>query len=208
MDWSTTALMNNSPLGRRLPGQRTPPDPTIGQANAADLTYGWHSATSSSEGEGSSADSEGRVATGSMTRQQEAAQALRQRRRERRATMRREMLSDTDSSSEGSIASYNSAVGGADPEEEYNEGSGSRSRDAVPPIRPPAPGMDAESFICRICFDGTGSQDEGGETLGKLIAPCRCRGTMKVSRGAETSKRQPKLNSDQCPSVRTSSMPY
>lgn len=177
MDWSTTALMNNSPLARRLPGQRTPPDPTIGQANAADITYGWHSATSSSEGEGNS-DSDGETRPAGMTRQEEAAQALRQRRRQLREERRRRMDEDVGSSSEGSIASYNSASAGgpAEPAEE------SKARETTAPPNPNlSADVDADSFICRICFDGSGSQDEGGETLGRLIAPCRCRGTMKVS---------------------------
>lgn len=191
MDWSTSALMNNSPLARRLPGQRTPPDPTLEQPNAADLTYGWH-ASDHDSGSGShsqsesESDGEGHVgrAEGS-TRQQEAAAAFRQRRRERRANRRAASL-DSSSSSEGSIVSFDSATA-----EQPNvvEGVGAHDKSSKPENQqdpsaandgPHASNHDSESFICRICFDGSGSQDEGGETLGRLIAPCRCRGTMKV----------------------------
>ncbi|UZJ56562.1 hypothetical protein CBS101457_005882 [Exobasidium rhododendri] len=208
MDWSTASLMNNSPLARRLPGQRTPPDPTIGQANAADITYGWHSTpSSSSEGEGRGRDETEGSAGRDRTRQEEAAQALRERRRERRTARRRESFSD--SSSEGSIASYNSASAGTREtaiESEKNEASGSNSKGtALPNPADVSPDVDAESFICRICFDGSGSQDEGGETLGRLIAPCRCRGTMKfvhqacLTRWRATSMRQSSIVAcDQC----------
>lgn len=184
MDWSTSALMNNSPMARRLPGQRTPPDPTIAQAHAADLTYGWHTASSSSESSNDDTDEEDdRLGEGSstgMTRQREAALALRRRRRQlRNANLRGE----DDSDSEGSIASYQSASGRgtapADSSQTGNEKTNEK-RDDQAPLHS-APEYDADSFICRICFDGPGSQDEGGESLGKLIAPCRCRGTMKVS---------------------------
>lgn len=33
--------------------------------------------------------------------------------------------------------------------------------------------------ICRICLDGPQSESEGGESLGRLLSPCRCKGTMK-----------------------------
>lgn len=192
MDWSTSALMNSSPLARRLPGQRTPPDPTLAQPNAADITYGWHASEhgSSSSEEESQGESDGEAnAEGSTTRQQEAAAALRQRRRERRAARRRRGSTST-SSSEGSIVSYNSATAQVkEPTESAGAddnigGSNSAEKEDGPSAPAPdvsAPEHDSESFICRICFDGSGSQDEGGETLGKLIAPCRCRGTMKVS---------------------------
>jgi hypothetical protein len=190
MDWSTSALMNNSPLARRLPGQRTPPDPTLEQPNAADLTYGWH-ASDHDSGSGSQSENEnygdGFARAEGSTRQQEAAAAFRQRRRERRANRRASSL-DSASSSEGSIVSFGSAIAEqADPLEKVPvDDKSSKSESQQGPSTsanhdPSASNHDSESFICRICFDGSGSQDEGGETLGKLIAPCRCRGTMKVS---------------------------
>lgn len=186
MDWSTSAFINNSPLARRLPGQRTPPpDPTIQQAHAADLTYGWH--TESSLGSETETEDEGEEAessAGAMTRQREAAQALRRRRRERRAASTPN--SEASSSSEGSIVSFNSATGGEKDAEEKvtHEDENVHSNRAEGGTQAGNPNLehDTDSFICRICFDGPGSDDEGGETLGKLIAPCRCRGTMKVSR--------------------------
>ena len=189
MDWSTSALMNSSPLARRLPGQRTPPDPTIEQPNAADLTYGWHSASSSSAND-SEGDEGAQGGAADPTRQQEAAAALRRRRRERRVE-RDAALPDSESSGEGSIASFNSAndagqtrlaFGGEGEGTTHTDGETSRKteEEAPPPVGATLPDIDAEGFICRICFDGPGSQDEGGETLGRLIAPCRCRGTMKV----------------------------
>ncbi|PWZ02767.1 hypothetical protein BCV70DRAFT_142650, partial [Testicularia cyperi] len=33
--------------------------------------------------------------------------------------------------------------------------------------------------ICRICLDGPTTESEGGESLGRLLSPCRCKGTMK-----------------------------
>lgn len=204
MDWSTSALIHNSPLARRLPGQETPPDPTIQQVHAADLTYGWHTESShgseteseniddddEEEEEGEAAAAEG--STGAMTRQQEAARALRQRRRERRATRRRLSNSSASSSSEGSIVSYNSATAGEKEADEKvaDEGENlptSRTDGGTQAGNGNSSEHDADSFICRICFDGPGSEDEGGETLGKLIAPCRCRGTMKVRDGKVTN---------------------
>ncbi len=33
--------------------------------------------------------------------------------------------------------------------------------------------------ICRICLDSSSSDASGGESLGRLLSPCRCKGTMK-----------------------------
>ncbi|KDN39323.1 hypothetical protein K437DRAFT_276053 [Tilletiaria anomala UBC 951] len=36
-----------------------------------------------------------------------------------------------------------------------------------------------EQVICRICFEGAGSKNEKGKDMGRLISPCKCKGTMK-----------------------------
>lgn len=33
--------------------------------------------------------------------------------------------------------------------------------------------------ICRICLESSSSETAGGESLGRLLSPCRCKGTMK-----------------------------
>lgn len=170
-----------SALAQRLPGQRTPADPSLEQPNAADLTYGWHRA-SSSDGEedvlgfdqGSDTDSE-RVPFVDVTEEparQEPNVTL-------QAAGRQSDRTDPSSAERSSMRSnwprWWSDANGLDEssssdQQQHPRGSGA---DGVG-------GPDAESFVCRICFDGPGSLDEGGESLGKLIAPCRCRGTMKV----------------------------
>ncbi|PWN91584.1 hypothetical protein FA10DRAFT_265432 [Acaromyces ingoldii] len=194
MDWSTSSLINSSPLSRRLPGQRTPPDPTIEQPNAADITYGWHQAESSSSSGSSGSSSRssrssndgyehavgGDVGEGAATGvEAHPDTALRRRRR----------ASTSSSSGDDSMVSFDTTE-----EEHIAEAQGSRGEQdgprppppppSPPPPRPHAPeqqgGGDAEElFICRICFDGPND-----ESLGKLIAPCRCRGTMKFVHSA------------------------
>ncbi|SJX60295.1 uncharacterized protein SRS1_11609 [Sporisorium reilianum f. sp. reilianum] len=43
--------------------------------------------------------------------------------------------------------------------------------------------VDAEhqsnQAICRICLESASSDSSGGESLGRLLSPCRCKGTMK-----------------------------
>ena len=124
-------------LRSRLPSQRAPPDPFVEQANAADLTYGWHSAESDRSSVANSSDS------------------------------------------------------GESTDAETAEEEGEPVRDSEPP--PVKPDREAEDFlrkqqemaICRICFEGVGSQGEDGKDLGRLLSPCKCKGTMKVSTNVE-----------------------
>lgn len=205
-----------SALAQRLPGQRTPPDPSIEQPNAADLTYGWHAA-SPEEGEGTHSSSS---SNGDSDGTENA--AGRRRRRHGHATSDDEDSSDEDAfhdahaqgpqwapvwpgaPRQGDIARRRQLQGalghGADSflakggrwlrklidggvgDELPNldddpQWAGAPAEDAGPDHLP----HNSDSFICRICFDGPGSMDDGGEHLGRLIAPCRCRGTMKVS---------------------------
>ncbi|MCO5575619.1 hypothetical protein L7F22_029421 [Adiantum nelumboides] len=186
MDWSTSSLINSSPLSRRLPGQRTPPDPTIEQPNAADITYGWHQAESSSSGSGSrSSSSDGTENAGGDDVGEGAATGVEAR--ADTALRRRRRASTSSSSGDDSMVSFDTTE-----EEHIAEAQGSSGEQdgprPPPPTPPPPPphateqqgGGDAEElFICRICFDGPND-----ESLGKLIAPCRCRGTMKFVHSA------------------------
>ncbi|TKY90489.1 hypothetical protein EX895_000487 [Sporisorium graminicola] len=59
------------------------------------------------------------------------------------------------------------------------------------PHAPPAPSATQYDFldddadhqsnqaICRICLESAASDGYGGESLGRLLSPCRCKGTMK-----------------------------
>lgn len=59
------------------------------------------------------------------------------------------------------------------------------------PDAPPAPSATQPDFldddaehqsnqaICRICLESASSDISGGESLGRLLSPCRCKGTMK-----------------------------
>lgn len=205
MDWSTSSLLKNSPLAKRLPGQRTPPDPTIETPNAADITYGWHQAESSRSGSCSSSASGNEVgarrdqdtdASGEAPALQGLEAALQNpqlRRRRRRST------SSSSSSSNDSMVSFdtleeNNSNGQAQTFEECSEdhttpssqstqaqqGQGQETRGAgTGDGSSSSDSSTDELFICRICFDGPND-----ESLGKLIAPCRCRGTMKFVHSA------------------------
>ncbi|KAN0066011.1 hypothetical protein ACQY0O_000103 [Thecaphora frezii] len=37
----------------------------------------------------------------------------------------------------------------------------------------------SQRAICRICLEGPGDTSDDGESLGRLLSPCRCKGTMK-----------------------------
>lgn len=79
--------------------------------------------------------------------------------------------SSSSSSGEDGDGDYHEASEGAAPA----PAAGVKAEEASPRER----SEDASHLlVCRICFEG---RDSEGEGLGKLIAPCRCRGTMKVS---------------------------
>lgn len=85
----------------------------------------------------------------------------------------------------------NSKAAEVDSESEADEKDLAESFHAAQEEQPPTPGPDASSSprdvdddassqaICRICLDGPQSEIEGGESLGRLLSPCRCKGTMK-----------------------------
>jgi RING-variant domain len=159
-------------LSKRLPGQPLPPDPFLEQPNAADLTYGWHEVEengSSSEEQAASASSENLL---------------------RRRTVRRRRSSGTGSSNaEGHAqregAEQEAEAGPSRPTadtspENKNEGTNSNNQAESDAEAEEYLRNQQNQVICRICFEGPGSRGEEGQDLGRLISPCKCKGTMKV----------------------------
>lgn len=154
-----------SALSQRLPGQRTPPDPSVEQPNAADLTYGWHTASHDED----SSDIDEFV---NFSEDEEDAEE---------AVETHQMPTNALQSGSQSTSRWARLWRSLDDDNSRGKASdiATQAHDGLP-----TEGDSSnlhESFVCRICFDGPGSTDEGGESLGRLLAPCRCRGTMKVS---------------------------
>ncbi|PWN50298.1 hypothetical protein IE53DRAFT_102527 [Violaceomyces palustris] len=92
-----------------------------------------------------------------------------------------------------------------------------KSESATPSNLPPPPSQTQQQHglgpeensedlaICRICFDGPGASEDGGESLGRLLSPCRCKGTMKYVHAtcldrwrALSSRNSSVVSCDQC----------
>lgn len=206
-----------SALAQRLPGQRTPPDPSLEQPNAADLTYGWHH-ESSSEDDHSLHREGGRILNHFIEEDSDAdiftdAEDDEVAHRPHPAPQAQPPANDpipargfTPLLVRGatSLISVWSRWVNDDQNQDTDEaanadGTADQNTDQS------QQNDNRDSFVCRICFDGPGSVGEGGESLGKLIAPCRCRGTMKfvhqgcLTRWRSTSRRQTSImQCDQC----------
>ncbi|EPQ32477.1 uncharacterized protein PFL1_00671 [Pseudozyma flocculosa PF-1] len=63
------------------------------------------------------------------------------------------------------------------------EQSGAPNFDPYHPADAPQPNQqendNANLAICRICLEGPGDSADDGESLGRLLSPCKCKGTMK-----------------------------
>lgn len=92
--------------------------------------------------------------------------------------------SDSDSSDDDSLASArtSSSVDPIDPHIPEEQPAARNPYDPYAPAHQEAESENSQEHlaICRICLDGPGGSGENGESLGRLLSPCRCKGTMKV----------------------------
>ncbi len=139
-------------LSKRLPGQALPPDPFVEQPNAADLTYGWH--------EASSCDSHEQVdrLTAPPTPQDESGD---------------DHAGDGSGEDNNTVKNKKREPTQAQAEEKAKADAEAQA-EADEYLR-----RQQDMLLCRICFEGPGTTGEDGQTLGRLLSPCRCKGTMK-----------------------------
>lgn len=191
-------------LGQRLPGQRTPPDPSLEQPNAADLTYGWHHYESSSEDE-EEYDSDADIFTDAEDEDliHRPGPAPEPQHQINDPVPARGFTPVLVRGATSLISIWNRWWN--EDQNQDTEETNNTDQTAEQNTDSSQQNDNRDSFVCRICFDGPGSVGEGGESLGKLIAPCRCRGTMKfvhqgcLTRWRSTSRRQTSImQCDQC----------
>lgn len=66
-----------------------------------------------------------------------------------------------------------------------------------------------EEVICRICFEGPGSKDDDGGDLGRLLKPCKCKGTMRyIHSGCLDAWRKHSRNSNSAVACDQCGAPY
>ena len=175
-----------SALAQRLPGQRTPPDPSLEQPNAADLTYGWHHESSSEDDDHQSFYREQEEIlnpfleddsdTDVFTDAEDEEVLHRPRPVQPQAIDPVPVRGFTPLLVRGatSFISFWNRWWNEDQNQDTDENANADGA-ADQSANPTQQNDNRDSFVCRICFDGPGSVGEGGESLGKLIAPCRCR---------------------------------
>ncbi len=71
------------------------------------------------------------------------------------------------------------AAEGSNRQEEHL-GAFNRRRQRTPSVAPPAEEEPQDERACRMCLGEDGETEDDGTSLGPLIAPCSCKGSMKV----------------------------